>query len=279
VRPGGRQVPYRIVDAFTGQPFRGNPAAVVLPDEEGFPGQADRSLLQSIAAEMNLSETAFPHPPGDDGVRRLRWFTPSTEVTLCGHATLGTAHALLEDGAADPLRFRSLSGPLEVRREGDGRLRLDFPADPPNETSPPPGFLEALGVMPPARYLAGARAAIVRLDDEAAVRSVRPDIPALLRVPMPIGILGVAVTAPADREDVDFVSRFFGPWVGVDEDPVTGMAHCVLAPYWAEELEREELEARQLSRRGGALRVRVTAGRVHLVGEAVTVARGTLFLP
>lgn len=273
----GDWLEFRVVDAFTRRPFSGNPAAVVLPGGEG---GLERELLQAIAAEMNLSETAFPSTPDTDGARELRWFTPATEVSLCGHATLATAHVLFEEGAPAPLRFRSASGQLTVDREEDEtsspRLRLDFPADPPLEGPPPPGLMEALGCFAETPFAAGARCGVVELPDVESVRSLRPDIDALRRVPLPMGMLGVSVTAAtSDNEGPDFVSRFFGPWVGVDEDPVTGMAHCVLGPYWAARLG-DTLKARQLSKRTGSLEVRMRGDRVHLVGEAVTMARGRI---
>jgi len=273
-------VQYRVVDAFTDRPFAGNPAAVVLGADD-FPDD----LLQSIAAEMNLSETAFPHAPGLDGVRVLRWFTPTTEVSLCGHATLAAANALLEAGAPVPLRFLSRSGPLTVERDADGRLRLDFPADPPVEGPPPGGLLDALGVVAdtPVRFAAGARCSLLEFVelDAAFLASLAPDMRALGRVDLPDGVMGVSVTTrlglPAG---VDFASRFFGPWVGVDEDPVTGMAHCLLGPWWVERLGRSQpgvgLEALQGGERQGRLRVEMRGTRVHLVGHAVTVAEGTL---
>ncbi len=296
-----RVVEYRVVDAFTHRPFAGNPAAVVLPGTVTVgggaagrpahpatpaPGLALTDVeRQAVAAEMNLSETAFPGKPGEDGVRELRWFTPTTEVTLCGHATLAAAHALLEEGAQAPFRFRSLSGPLEVHREGE-RLRLDFPTDPFRETSPPDGLLDALGVQEGALFVTGTRCALVLLDDPRSVAALQPRMAELGRVSLAPGVMGVSVTAPgswpdlpADAEPTDFVSRFFGPWVGVDEDPVTGMAHTLLGPWWSERLGRSELRASQGGVRRGELTVRTRGDRVDLVGRAVTVASGRLRLP
>ena len=273
----GDLLEYRVVDAFTQRPFAGNPAAVILPGAAS--DGLDDGQRQWLAAEMNLSETAFPSPVDDSGTRRLRWFTPSTEVTLCGHATLATAHALLEEGAEAPFRFFSTSGPLTVEQEGGGRLRLDFPADPPEPLPAPEGLMQALGLPPDTSFLSGSRCALVPLDQEAAVLAVEPDQGALGRVALPPGVMGISVTAPGSEAEVDFVSRFFGPWVGVPEDPVTGMAHTVLGPYWAEELGRDKLEARQRSRRGGQLGVRVRGNRVHLTGTAITVARGRIRVP
>ncbi len=234
----------------------------------------------AIAAELNLSETAFPGLPGAGGRARLRWFTPTTEVSLCGHATLATAHVLLAEGFAEPpLTFDSLSGPLSVDRTEEGLLRLDFPSDPPSERATPDGLMEALGLPGGTPFFSGERCALVPVEDEAALVAVAPAMEALGRVRLPPGVMGVSVTAPGAEPGVDFVSRFFGPWVGVPEDPVTGMAHTVLGPWWAARLGRDELEARQRSRRGGALRVQVRGDRTELLGRAVTVARGVLLLP
>ena len=277
--PRARTLTFYLVDAFASRPFTGNPAAVVLPERERPFASLPDSLLQAIAQEMNLSETAFPDLPGDDGHRPLRWFTPTTEVSLCGHATLAAAHALLEEGVGEsPLRFGSRSGPLAVQRNDDGTLALDFPADPPSPAPAPPGLLQALGAPPEAEFLRGRRCGLVRLREEGVLRALAPDPRALGRIPLPEGMLGVSVTAPGS-DGVDFVSRFFGPWVGVDEDPVTGMAHTVLAPYWAAELGKAEMEARQRSPRGGELRVGVTGDRVIISGAAVTVGKGELYLP
>lgn len=275
-----RPLRYRIVDAFASRPFEGNPAAVFLPDSaSGFPG-VDSALLQAIAAEMNLSETAFPYPPsGAEHERRLRWFTPATEVTLCGHATLAAAHVLLEEGATAPLRFESLSGPLTVEREQDGRLRLDFPADTPRIQRPPDGLAEALGLDAIETFVAGQRSALVVVPSEEVLLSLNPDFRALGLVELEPGVMGISVTAQSASAHVDFSSRFFGPWVGVPEDPVTGMAHTLLAVYWGSVLEKDHLEAWQRSARGGRLSVRVISDRVHLIGSAVTVARGELSVP
>jgi PhzF family phenazine biosynthesis protein len=255
------------VDAFADRPFAGNPAAVcVLPDER------DAGWMQDVAREMNLSETAFLLRE-DDGFR-LRWFTPAVEVDLCGHATLASAHVLWEDGHLDPsetARFHTRSGLLTAAREGEW-IWLDFPAAPPAAIDPPAGLLPALGVDSP-RWVGGSRFdLLVELDSERAVRELGPDFGALRGVPT----RGVIVTARSDSADHDFVSRWFGPAVGVDEDPVTGSAHCVLAPYWAERLGRDELTGYQASARGGVVRTRLRGERVLLGGQAVTVMRGEL---
>jgi len=278
--PGPRALSFYLVDAFTRRPFAGNPAAVVLPDPDLPFRDCPDTLLQAIAQEMNLSETAFPDVPSEEGTRNLRWFTPSTEVPLCGHATLAAAHVLLESGdGAAPLHFHTRSGLLSVHADSAGMLGMDFPADPPVLAPAPQGLLQVLGAPPEARFLQGRRCGLVRLREEGLLRVLAPDPRSLGRIPLPEGMLGVAVTAPGSEEGVDFVSRFFGPWVGVDEDPVTGMAHTVLAPYWAGELGKDEMEARQRSARGGEVRVRIAGDRVILIGAAVTVAKGVFYLP
>jgi PhzF family phenazine biosynthesis protein len=268
------QLPFYQVDAFTDRPFAGNPAGVCLLDSPLPP-----HLMQAIAAEMNLSETAFVQPPDAQGLRVLRWFTPTVEVPLCGHATLAAAHVLLrEAGVEPPLRFSTLSGTLEVGAQEGGWLRMDFPTDPPTPATAPVGLLDALECPYTAPTLVAAKGWVVRLASEADVRRVRPDYARLGEVDLGPTALGVIVTAPG-AGDADFVSRFFGPWVGVDEDPVTGMAHTILGPYWARETVTPELRARQVSARGGTLLVRMMGDRVHISGQAVTVVRGGLSLP
>lgn len=241
------------VDAFTTRPFHGNPAAVCLLE-----APATEEWMQRVAAEMNLSETAFFH----DG--ELRWFTPLCEVDLCGHATLATAHVLFtERDAAGPLRFRTKSGELLAERDGDA-IRLDFPIHEPE-----PADLPDFG----AAVLAGARAgqyALAELESEEAVRAFRPDFARIREA------VGCVIVTAQGRGDYDFVSRFFGPAVGVDEDPVTGSAHCALAPYWAQKLGKTEMAGYQASARGGVVRVRLVGDRCHLIGHAVTVMRATL---
>lgn len=266
-------IPFYQTDAFTDRAFAGNPAAVCLPDT---PIEAD--LMQSIAKEMNLSETAFLEPAGPDGERGLRWFTPGLEVDLCGHATLASAAVLFDLGDPSPLRFQTRSGLLTVEREPDGSMRMDFPAMPADPMTAPAGLIEGLGCASGTTAAAGpvGQYWMARLVDEAAVLSLEPDFGALARVDLD-GRVGVAVTAPG--RDCDFVSRFFAPWAGIDEDPVTGSAHCMLGPYWAAELSMNTLEARQISERGGSMRVEIHGDRVHLIGRAVTVAEGSLRVP
>jgi PhzF family phenazine biosynthesis protein len=259
------------VDAFTGAAFGGNPAAVCLL---GRP--ADPAWMQRVAAEMNLAETAFVEPR--DGGYGLRWFTPAVEVALCGHATLATAHVLYETGrvaAGQQICFDSASGPLIARQVG-AAISLDFPATPAVAAPPPPGLLDALGVASAAWTGAAPEDFMVVLETEQDVRALRPDQAALAAATA--GLRGTIVTGPAaaPADGADFVSRFFAPGVGIAEDPVTGSAHCTLAPYWCERLGRPELTGYQASARGGTVRVRLAGDRVILTGHAVTVLGGEL---
>lgn len=249
------------VDAFTDTAFKGNPAAVCLLDTP-----VTERWMQSVANEMSLSETAFLL--GDS----LRWFTPTVEVTLCGHATLATAHVLYSTGAATgQLEFSTASGILTVNRRTDGMITMDFPAKQVTPVPVPDGLEKALGATP-VRVGKSALDLLVEVDSAETVRTLGPDIEALAAV----DARGVIVTAPG--EDTDFVSRFFAPNVGVNEDPVTGSAHCALAPYWSARLGRTSLTGAQLSARGGTVHVRHDGDRVHLAGHAVTVMSGTLHL-
>lgn len=264
-----------VVDAFTDQPFRGNPAGVCLL--EGTAVAPSEGWMQHVAAEMRHSETAFVRPL-DTGGFELRWFTPAVEVRLCGHATLATAHVLFTEGllAADAAaEFHTRSGVLTVRRT-DGGLELDFPAVPATRmVEPPAGLAAGLGAEPVWVARNAQNDVLAVLDEAAAVRRLNPDL-ALLGT---IDARGVCVTAPAEETaPEDFVSRFFAPSVGIEEDPVTGSAHCMLAPYWAERLGRTELTGRQLSEREGVVGVAVRDGRVLLTGQAVTVLRGELLV-
>jgi predicted PhzF superfamily epimerase YddE/YHI9 len=241
------------VDSFTIEPFKGNPAGVCILEEP-----ADDAWMQHVAAEMNLSETAFVRRRADEEFD-LRWFTPAVEVELCGHATLATAHILWETrilSTDEQARFHTASGLL--------------PANPPEAIEPPDGLLGALGVA--ATYVGRTCFDyLVEVKDASAVRNAAPDFRELKR----FGVRGVMITARSDDE-TDFVSRFFAPGAGVDEDPVTGSAHCALAPYWADKLRRDEVVGYQASARGGIVYCRVAGDRVLLSGHAVTVLRGEL---
>lgn len=256
------------VDAFAEEPFRGNPAGVCL-----LGGPAEAAWMQSVAAEMNLAETAFPLAEGDGF--RLRWFTPKVEVELCGHATLATAHILWERGVLPPgreARFQTLSGLLTARRDGD-LVELDFPARPP--LPQPPDWADAvvgaLGIKP-AYVGMSAEDVLFEAADEGALRSLEPDFATLRSLPA----RGVIVTSRSADKRFDFVSRFFAPAIGVDEDPVTGSSHTVLVPYWAAKLGKKEFTAHQASARGGVLHLRHEGDRVRIAGRAVTVIAGEL---
>lgn len=256
-----------VVDAFTHVAFAGNPAAVCV-----LTAPTTDAWMQAVAGEMRQSETAFCVPLKDESFE-LRWFTPNREVRLCGHATLAAAHVLWEEGwvaPQRPVRFSTRSGDLVATPLGR-RIELDFPARPPSEAEAPEGMLEALGVTPswvgrdPDDY-------IVLLEDEEAVRRCAPDFTALGE----IETRGVIITALAAQPEIDFVSRFFAPRLGIDEDPVTGSAHCSLTPFWASRLGKTRLTARQLSARGGELEVDLVSDRVKLRGTCVTMLRGNL---
>lgn len=268
--------PFWHIDAFSERPFGGNPAAVCLLDVG-----AESAWMQQLAHEMNLSETAFLVRQGE--VFSLRWFTPAIEVDLCGHATLASAHALWEANivdAATVIRFQTRSGELTATLR-DGLIWLDFPARPAAPTAVPPALLEALGAQPIWSGIteAGKNPAdalrqnfLLVLKDAAAVRGLRPNFTAMTAA----SGSGVIVTSRDDAGGYHFISRYFAPSAGIDEDPVTGSAHCTLGPYWAEELGMSNLGAYQASQRGGEVRVRVVEDRVRLGGKAVTVVRGNL---
>jgi predicted PhzF superfamily epimerase YddE/YHI9 len=242
-----------VVDAFTNRPFSGNPAAVAIVDE--FPRD---DHMQAIATEMNLSETAFVLT-GTGSEHDLRWFTPSTEVDLCGHATLASAHVL-----GGSVRFRTRSGVLSCESGADGWIEMDFPADHPS-TEQVPSTLRLDGIR---WYGRGRFDVLVEVADEAAVRDFQPDLSTLAS----LGSRAVIVTAPSDTPGIDCVSRVFGPNVGIPEDPVTGSAHCTLAVFWGDRLGRNRLIGEQASRRGGIVRMRRQGERVLLGGQAVTVS-------
>jgi len=262
------------VDAFSDRPFAGNPAGVCVLDAPG-----RETWMRDVAAEMNLSETAFLHPEGAGW--RLRWFTPTVEVDLCGHATLASAHVLwTERGVPSdrPLAFSTLSGPLGAAPGDGGWIELDFPAEPVTPADPPAGLLEALGLDVVEAAGRNRMDWLLAVPDEGTLRALDPDFRALGQV----DARGVAVTAPpgeATRREhprVDFVSRFFAPAAGVNEDPVTGSAHCALGPWWSARLGRETVLGRQVSRRGGLVRVTHRGTRVTLAGRAVTALRGRI---
>jgi len=259
-------IPLFTVDAFASRPFAGNPAAVCLLDRA-----REEAWLQHVAAEMNLSETAFLLPEGNG--YRLRWLTPTIEVDLCGHATLASAHVLWETGRVKPekaIHFQTRSGELTATRDGRW-IELDFPALPPTPCEPPVELADALGVGPV--YVGRTRFDYLwEVADEASLRGLNPDMPQLAGVP----VRGVIVTCRSPNPDYDFFSRFFCPAAGVNEDPATGSSHCSLGPYWAAKLGKTELVGFQASRRSGVIRVRVRGDRVLLGGQAVTVLRAEL---
>lgn len=259
-------LPLWVVDAFTDTAFAGNPAAVCVLSN--WPADA---WLQAVAREMNLSETAFL--VRQDGGFRLRWFTPRVEVDLCGHATLASAHALWQHEVTpkgEAISFHTWSGQLRATLATD-EIELDFPLTPEDESAPPAGLLTALGVLP--RYVGKNKFDyVVELESAEAVRQVRPDFASLAQV----SARGVIVTSRADEPRFDFISRFFAPAAGIDEDPVTGSAHCCLADFWRKRLGKDEFLAYQASERGGVVRVRVVGDRVRLGGKAVVVTRGEL---
>jgi PhzF family phenazine biosynthesis protein len=260
-------MPVRIVqvDSFTPKPYAGNPAAVcVLPEPR------PEGWMRNVAAEMNLSETAFLHP--QDGGYQLRWFTPTVEVDLCGHATLASAHVLWEDRHLEPgatAIFHTRSGRLECVRSGVW-IEMDFPAKQEQRAEPPPQLAEALGAE--MKYVGRNQFDyLVELADESTLRALKPNHHLLRQLP----VRGVIVTTVASGA-YDFVSRFFAPGSGIDEDPVTGSAHCALAPFWSRRLGKNEMTGYQASARGGVVRVRIEGDRVQLGGQAVTILHGEL---
>lgn len=253
------------IDAFTDRPYGGNPAAVV----RLVTPVTDRAM-QALAAEFGLSETAYLLPEGD--AWRLRWFTPAAEVRLCGHATVASTWFLTETGLVPreaPIEFATRSGRLGARRTGDW-VELDFPSRPTSPAEPPPGLADALGAWPLGCHAAGEDL-LVELASEAEVQRLAPDLSALSTIPVRAVVVTAQSAGPAD-----FASRVFAPRVGVPEDPVTGSAHCSLAPFWAARLGRTELTGIQRSARGGEVAVRLAGDRVHLAGRAVTIWRGNL---
>jgi PhzF family phenazine biosynthesis protein len=259
-------VPIYQIDAFTAEPFAGNPAAVCI-----LPQPKDETWMQNVAREMNLSETAFLLQQADGFL--LRWFTPVVEVDLCGHATLASAHALWERGDLKPTeqaRFNTRSGILTAHLRGDW-IEMDFPAKTEESCAEPEGLAQVLGAQ--IKYLGKNQFDyLVEVDSEEIVRTLKPDFARLAALP----VRGVMVTSLSSSPGYDFVSRFFAPRVGVNEDPVTGSAHCCLAPFWGNRLQKNELVAFQASPRGGRIRLRLKGERVILAGQAVTILRGNL---
>lgn len=257
------RIPIYQADAFTSEVFGGNPAAVC-PLESWLPDD----ILQGIALENNLSETAYYVPEGDG--YRLRWFTPAVEVDLCGHATLATAHIMFNKGLheGDSIAFQSRSGPLHVSRRDD-LIVMDFPKIERFPAEEDTGWLEEIIGQKPLAVERGEHRRLVLLENETAVRAAKPDIAKLKASGK-----GLILTAPGD--DCDCASRFFTPARGIDEDPVTGSAHCVIAPYWAEKLGRNDIHARQVSARGGELFCRVLGDRVEIAGRAASYLEGVI---
>ena len=261
-----RHVPLFQVDAFTDKMFAGNPAAVVIIDHN-----PDRDWMLRVAGEMNLSETAFVYPLGEQF--GLRWFTPRTEVELCGHGTLSAAHILWETRTVPVDRvitFNTLSGLLGAQRT-DAWITLDFPANAVIPADLPEGVINAVGGKPVFHGVSGEKW-LLEYASEAEILALAPDFISLSAIPG----RGLIVTSRSGSGDVDFVSRYFAPWVGINEDPVTGSAHTILGPYWGRKLEKSEMTARQVSARGGLLRVRLADRRVFISGQAVTVFKGEL---
>jgi PhzF family phenazine biosynthesis protein len=261
-------VPITWIDAFTDEPFAGNPAAVCV-----LPGAAPEPWMQSVARELGISETAFVHREAD--AWNLRWFTPVTEVDLCGHATLAAAHALWSYGhvpVAETITFATKSGPLHASTAAPW-IELDFPAEPAVPTEAPDELLAALGLARASWCGRNRLDWLVVLDREDEVRELVPDFASLRTLPT----RGVIVSAAADASpDCDFVSRYFAPACGIDEDPVTGSAHSCLGPYWGERRGKDTMLGRQVSPRGGTVRVRLRGPRIALGGKAVTVLHGQL---
>jgi PhzF family phenazine biosynthesis protein len=260
-------LPLHLIDAFTDEPFAGNPAGVCLLD-----AARPDAWLRAVAREMNQAETAFLRPI-ETGFE-LRWFTPALEVDLCGHATLASAHFLWKGGHLEPgrpARFHTRSGLLTATLQADW-ITLDFPATPALPCDTPARLLDSLGLASATPVLRSQFDYFVALEDPGTLRALTPDF----RMLREVNTRGVVVSAPSDLSGVDFISRFFAPAAGVDEDPVTGSAHCALAPFWAARLGRPKLVGYQASARGGTVRVEDAGERVYLSGKAVTVVTGTL---
>jgi predicted PhzF superfamily epimerase YddE/YHI9 len=258
--------PLYIVDAFSSSPFGGNPAGVCI-----LPAAQDPEWMQSVAAELNVSETAFVYPA--NGAFHLRWFAPAAEVALCGHATVATSHILWSTGIlkeGQDAEYDTLSGRLTATKEGSW-VNLNFPSLVAEEMPAPDGLLEAVGVS--ALFVGRSRFdVLIEVESEDQVRGAKPDFAQLIKAP----VRGTILTARSNSSEFDFVSRFFCPTVGVNEDPATGSSHCTLSPYWSAKLGRTNLTGRQLSRRGGVVKTTLLGSRVQLSGQAVTVMAGQL---
>lgn len=274
-------IPLYIVDAFTNKPFAGNPAAVCLLQHK-----YSDSVLQSIAAEMNLSETAFLLPLEHKPLKKsnyfsLRWFTPKTEVNLCGHATLATAAVLFYeiDVSSDTVNFETKSGVLTAAKE-KSQIVLDFPTDTPRPVKPNKALLEAMGItrFEAVEYAEKTWSLLIHVANEKTVRDLKPNFELMKTMSTKEKVGGIIVTS-CGRPPHDFISRFFAPWLGINEDPVTGAAHTVLAPYWHKILRKKEMLAYQASARGGEVKVRLQRkDRVDLIGDVVILIRGELCL-
>ncbi|MHB8089245.1 MAG: PhzF family phenazine biosynthesis protein [Anaerolineaceae bacterium] len=259
-------IPIYQVDAFTDKLFSGNPAAVVLLEQ-----QAETAWMQSVAREMNLSETAFVHP--QQGGYHLQWFTPQVEVDLCGHATLASAHILWQTGlvkAAETIRFFTRSGWLSVSQRND-LIEMDFPSAQVVPVDVTEEIITAVGARPDFTYISGDKW-LFEYSEASIIRKLKPDFSALKNHTG----RALSVTAPSSTPEFDFVSRYFAPWVGIDEDPVTGSAHCILGPYWAQKLGKNHLTAYQVSARGGIVHMRISGDRTYVGGQAVTLFSGEI---
>ncbi|HYE83284.1 MAG TPA: PhzF family phenazine biosynthesis protein [Clostridia bacterium] len=275
------KIPVYQVDAFTSKAYKGNPAAVCLVD-----GKLENAVMQDIAEEMNLSETTFVQQLEENDTAGtaqyyIRWFTPKTEVPLCGHATLAAAKIIFDclDFQGERVVFRYIGGQLESRRHAKG-FTMDFPEDEPLEPGPSSDLLEAMGIRKYKELVYGRNTGklVVRLNSEAEVRGLRPDFERMKSVKVCFPVKGVGVTAEG-QAGYDIVSRYFNPWAGVNEDPVTGSVHTVLAPYWSAILKKRELKALQASQRSGELLIRVAGGgRLEFIGDAVVVMKGEIYL-
>lgn len=265
-----------IADAFTNVKFAGNPAAVCILGSSG-EDEYDAECMQKIAAEMNLSETAFVKKNIENNEFLLRWFTPEVEVELCGHATLATSHILWQTGIINENEaaiFNTLYSGKLIATKNDDEITLDFPSIPVIDSEPVPDLEKALKVKPIFTGICGKSESnyIVEIDSEKELRNLKPDIKLLSSIPK----FGFLVTCKSESKEFDFISRYFAPAKGIDEDPVTGSAHCSLAPYWGKKLNKTEMNAYQASKRGGSMKVKIQGDRVFLTGKAITVMEGNL---